>query len=110
MEAINAITTTIRHKVLANDEFESILCTIISPEIRKILQKSIDDYAIFITIQPTDSGSEIIFNDGGATWDEELEDMVYTTYAEIKSNIKIDQEYELYFSIDEGILCFLSER
>ncbi len=71
---------------------------------------SIQDYAIFIYIQPSDLGTKITFHDGGASYDENTDEMVCSNYLIIDSEIKASFEETLYYSIDEQVICLLEER
>lgn len=108
---IKAITHGLHYEIANNERFHPVFSVIIT-QLTEFMnqQKEFEDYCIFIKVSPTDLGTEIVFHDGGAKYDEELDDLVYVTYATIKVKRPIDKEYTLYYSVDEKILCFLEER
>lgn len=108
MATIKAITTALHNEIQRNELLQMHLNKIIISTLGRL--KIENDYCCFIDLKRIKLGAEIIFHDGGTTYDEDLDCMTYLYYADIKSRVPIDQDYKLYFSLDEGILCFLSER
>lgn len=109
--AIRVITQGLKSKLYTDPQFELIFGQLVVPKLLMLLAStSIQDYCIVIDIIPSDIGTKISFNDGGATYDEETDEMVYTYYLDIDSEIKTSFEQTLYYSIDEQIICLLEER
>ena len=109
--AIRAITNGLDHKIRNDENFHLVFNIVVIPELCKLLASTtIDDYCIFIDIQPIDGETKVVFHDGGSTYDEEIDDMKYTYYKTIKIDIPLSLKETLYYSIDEQVICFLDER
>jgi len=108
---IRFVTSTVQDTILSVPTFGNVFNGIIITELLKLQPNQIDDYAVLISIKPDDhNGSIIVFHDGGATWDDDLDDMVQKDYIVIKTLMRVEHEYDLYFDMDDEILCFLHER
>lgn len=109
--AIRAITNGLNYKIRNDENFYLVFNIVVIPELCKLLASTnIDDYCIFIDIQPVDDGTKVVFHDGGSTYDEETDDMKYTYYKTINIDIPVSLKETLYYSIDEQVICFLEER
>src|SRR5699024_7880768 len=109
--AIRAITNGLDHKIRNDENFHLVFNIVVIPELCKLLASTtIDDYCIFIDIQPVDDGTKVVFHDGGGTYDEETEDMKHTYYKTIKIDIPVSVKETLYYGIHEQVICLLDER
>lgn len=109
--AIRAITNGLDHKIRNDENFHLVFNIVVIPELCKLLASTtIDDYCIFIDIQPVDDGTKVVFHDGGSTYDEKSDAMKYTYYKTMNTDIPLSLKETLYYSIDEQVICFLDER
>lgn len=109
--AIRAITNGLHSRIEKDTNFQIIFNDVIFYELRELVSSNtITDDCIFININPTEKGSTIVFHDGGATYDQNTNDMKYTNYLEVESEISFDESEILYYSMTEKVICFLSER
>lgn len=109
--AIRAVTNGLNHKIRNHEDFQRIFSYFVIPELLMLLASTdIDDYCIFIEMQPTLEGSKIIFHDGGSTYDPENDSMRYTYYKTISTEVPLSYKETLFYSIGEQIICLLEER
>lgn len=107
MATLNFITSTLQQTVNNDQNLFNIFNGVIHPEIERL---HVDDTCVFIDIISTPFGTDINFHDGGATFNEATKEMDYTYYSQIKCTIPYERSIKLYFSIEEGIICYLGER
>lgn len=105
---VKATTATLNNKISSDSSFAYLFYHGIIAPLSQM--PKIDDYCIFIDLSITNEGTQVIFHDGGATYDSSIDDMVQTDYLSFDTNIIIDNSYKLYYSVSEEVLCFLHER
>ena len=111
---IKYVSAGLDHAILENEKF-SCLFFIINDKLAhahesmktKYLK---DDYCIFINIDYNEKHNFITFHDGGATFNPITNDLDYSYYLSIKTDLLLSHSYQLYYSIEEEIICLLSER
>lgn len=108
---ISYVTSAVQDTIISVPTFGNIFNGIIVRELLKLNPNDLEDYMVIVSIKPNDlNGSIIVIHDGGAIWGDDFENMVENGYTVIKSIMPVKSQYDLYFDIDEGILCFLHER
>lgn len=69
-----------------------------------------DDYCLFVKLQPQGLDTKVTFHDGGRGWNEAEKKGVTTVYKSIVVNTASEKELTLYFDIEDQFLMFLDER
>ncbi|MEN5058887.1 hypothetical protein [Sphingobacterium kitahiroshimense] len=109
---VNAISDGLNHTLKNDIIFATILIKVIVPNLEKLCKQipDFDDYCVFIKIEHDNKSCKIKFHDGGAKYDKDLDALVHITYGEVICFLNVKEESTLYYSVDEGILCYLDER
>lgn len=103
-------TVTVQHEMLSNMTFD-VNFKVLMLDLDKILKQiGKSDYCFFVDFIKTNDGTLTKVHDGGKTYVEEADDIETKIYHESTSIFQVDKDYNLYFSIDENVFCFLDER